>query len=173
MKKGKKDKSRIIGIVLVAIVVAVIAYFFVSSETMKPGELPSYVSGEVRAMYEWSKTPEGAALLEKIPCYCGCKYDGHKNAKNCFWRDDGTFDKHGMTCSVCHDIAKKAKLMNEEGKGVCKIRYEIDKFYASNRHLGTDTALPEGCTAYQATGDEPALPEGCGNADGDGVSCPV
>ena len=60
-------------------------------------------------VYEWAKTPEGAGLLEQMPCYCGCKYEGHKHVRHCYWRDDGSFDKHGITCSVCFDIAKKTK----------------------------------------------------------------
>ncbi|MEW6036541.1 MAG: PCYCGC motif-containing (lipo)protein, partial [Candidatus Micrarchaeota archaeon] len=91
------------------------------------------------------KTSEGKAILEDLPCYCGCKYEGHLHARHCFWRDDGTFDKHGTTCSVCLDIAKKAKAMHDEGKDICQIRGEIDQFYAPNAHLATPTPMPEGC----------------------------
>lgn len=139
------QKERIISLAVIIIFVGIIAYFFISSETLKPGEIPSYVTGEMRAMYEWSKTPEGAALLEQMPCYCGCKYEGHEHTRHCFWRDDGTFDKHGITCSVCLDIAKKTEQMHGEGKDICEIRKEIDSFYAPNVHLGTDTPMPEGC----------------------------
>ena len=146
MKKSKKTgKGKIIALLIVAAFAGIIAYFFISSETSKPGEIPSYVTGEMRAMYEYANTPQGAALLKQMPCYCGCKYEGHKHTAHCFWRDDGTFDKHGMTCSVCFDIAKKAKAMSEQGKDVCTIRKEIDKLYEPNKHLGTDTPMPPGC----------------------------
>lgn len=140
-------KEQIFGIGIVAIFAIVIGYFFFSSESVAPGEIPSYVTGEMRMIYEYANTPEGGALLEQIPCYCGCKYEGHKHTKNCYWRDDGTFDKHGITCSVCFDIATKAKAMKEEGKDVCAIRNEIDKFYEPNKHLGTETPMPAGCAA--------------------------
>jgi len=137
-------KEKIIAVAVILLFVGIIAYFFISSETAKD-QVPSYVTGEKRAIYEWAKTPEGAALLEQVPCYCGCKFEGHKHSRHCFWRDDGTFDKHGITCSVCFDIARKTRQMHEQGIDICTIRKEIDKFYEPNKHLGTDTPMPEGC----------------------------
>src|SRR3990167_9068513 len=107
-------KEKIIALIVILLFVGIIAYFFISSETAKD-QVPSYVTGEKRAIYEWAKTPEGAALLEQVPCYCGCKFEGHKHSRHCFWRDDGTFDKHGITCSVCFDIARKTRQMHEIG----------------------------------------------------------
>lgn len=138
------EKQKIVALIVIILFVGVIAYFFISSETAKT-EIPSYVTGEKRAVYEWAKTPEGVTLLEQIPCYCGCKYEGHKHSRHCFWRDDGTFDKHGITCSVCFDIAIKARQMRDEGKGVCEIVKEIDGFYAPNAHLRTETPMPTEC----------------------------
>ncbi len=138
------DKEKKIGLVVVVIFVAVVAYFFLTSGASTT-EVPSFVKGEMRTLYEWAKTPEGAVLLEDIPCYCGCKYEGHLHTRHCFWRDDGTFDKHGITCSVCFDIARKTKQMHEAGSDICEIRKTIDEFYAPNVHLGTETPMPEGC----------------------------
>ena len=137
-------KESMAGIVIVLIFLGVMVYFFTATETTK-SEIPLFVSGETRTIYEWAKTPDGATLLEQIPCYCGCKYEGHKNAYNCFWTDEGKFDKHSATCSVCLDIALKTKKMYDEGKDVCTIRKEIDKFYETNKNLETDTPLPAGC----------------------------
>ena len=131
---------------IVAVFLAVIGYFLYTS-SFASAEIPPHVTGEVREIYEWAKTPEGKLLLEEIPCYCGCKYEGHKHAGHCFWKDDGTFDKHGITCSVCLDIAKKARKSLLEGKSACYIRNDIDEFYKPNAHLGTLTPMPEGCSA--------------------------
>ena len=139
-------KERLIGLIIVIIFIGVIAYFFSSSSGTAKYEIPSYVTGEMRMIYEWAKTSEGAALLEQMPCYCGCKYEGHKHTRHCYWRDDGSFDKHGITCSVCFDIAKKTKEMHEQGIDICTIRKGVDKFYEPNKHLGTDTPIPQGCT---------------------------
>ena len=140
----KMEKEKIIAIVVILLFVGVIAYFLISSEAAKT-EIPPYVTGNKRVIYEWARTEEGIALLEQMPCYCGCKFEGHKHARHCFWRDDGTFDKHGITCSVCFDIAEKTKQMHEQGIDICTIRKEIDQFYEPNKHLGTDTPMPEGC----------------------------
>lgn len=153
MKKKRKhaNKSRgmkkesLAGLAIVIVFIGVIAYFFISSEAPK-GEIPAYVTGETRQLYEWAKTPDGAMLLEQVPCYCGCKYEGHLHARHCFWRDDGTFDKHGITCSTCLDIAKKSIAMLEQGNNTCQIRNSIDKFYEPNAELATSTPMPEGCT---------------------------
>ena len=141
----KLEKNKIIGLFVVLLFVGVIAYCFISSGGKATYEIPPYVTGEVRTVYEWAKTSPGKELLEQMPCYCGCKYEGHLHARHCYWRDDGSFDKHGITCSVCFDIAKKTKERYEEGKSICEIRKEVDSFYDPNKHLGTDTPMPEGC----------------------------
>lgn len=140
-------KENIIGLVVMVVFVGILAYFLLSSKISKPGEIPSYVTGEMRAIYEYAKTPEGAALLEQVPCYCGCKFEGHLHARHCYWRDDGTFDKHGITCSVCFDIAKKTREMSEQRKNICEIVKAVDDFYKPNAHLRTPTPMPEGCAA--------------------------
>ncbi|MBI4177138.1 MAG: hypothetical protein HY516_02125 [Candidatus Aenigmarchaeota archaeon] len=142
----KKHNDAPVGLVLVLFFAAAIIYLFASSDSAK-GQIPSYVTGDVRAVYEWARTQEGNDLLEQMPCYCGCKYEGHKHARHCFWRDDGSFDRHGTTCSTCLDIAKKTMQMSKQGKSVCEIRNEIDRFYAPNVNLGTNTPMPRGCAA--------------------------
>lgn len=144
-KKQKKQKGKIIGLVVIIVFVAVVAYFIVSSRYSS--DVPAYVTGEMREMYEWVKTPIGMELMEQVPCYCGCKFEGHLHARHCFWRDDGTFDTHGITCSGCFDVGKKTKEMYEDGKDICYIRKEIDAFYAPNADLATETPMPEGCVA--------------------------
>jgi len=165
------ETQKIIGLAVVLLFAGGVGYFFLTSESLPPGEIPDYVTGQDRVVYEWAGSEPGWSVLEQIPCYCGCKYEGHLHARHCYSRDDGTFDKHGLTCSVCFDIASKTKQMYEEGKNVCEIRYEIDKFYAANKNLATPTPLPEGCTAYEPIGNEPAVPQGCGNTSGSEGEC--
>ena len=138
------EQAKIAGLILVVVVLGGICYFFLSTETAK-AEIPGTVQGEMRVIYEWAKTPEGWAALEKVPCYCGCRFEGHLHARHCFWRDNGDFDKHGITCSVCLDIAKKVKAGLEEGKDICTLRNEVDAFYAPNVSLATPTPMPAEC----------------------------
>ncbi len=146
MNKPKAGLPSWVGIALVVVVAVVLGYFFLSSETAKD-QIPPHVTGVTREIYEWAQTPEGTVLLEQLPCYCGCKFEGHLHARHCFWRDNGDFDKHGITCSVCLDIAKKAKLMVSEGSDACTIRKSIDQFYLPNKTLATPTPMPNGCVA--------------------------
>ncbi len=107
--------------------------------------IPSSIIGETYAIYDWAMTPEGTALLEQVPCYCGCESGGHKHARHCFWTDDGAFDAHGDGCGQCLDIAAETRQMHEQGKGICEIRAEIDQQYSLIADFGTDTPMPEGC----------------------------
>mgnify|MGYP001558651022 FL=1 len=143
-KAVKQDMGKLLAGAVVLLVFAGIAYFFISSETSK-NTIPGNVTGEMRTIYEWARTPDGKALLEQLPCYCGCRFEGHLHARHCFWRDNGDFDKHGITCAVCLDIAKKAKALNADGKSVCEIRDDIDAFYAPNKDLSTPTPYPVEC----------------------------
>ncbi len=138
------DKGRIIGLIIVLAFVGGVAYFFLTSETAKK-EVPSYVTGDMREAYLWANSSEGRQVLENMPCYCGCVYAGHKSTLSCFWRDNGDFDKHGVTCTVCYDIAVKAREMHEQGKSMCEIRKAVDDFYKPNAHLATKTPMPPGC----------------------------
>src|SRR3989344_6295232 len=140
------EKSKIIGLAVVLVFFGVIAYFFFSTETAK-AEIPSHVTGEMREVYEWAKTPEGWEALEKMPCYCGCKFEGHLHSRHCFWRDNGDFDKHGITCSVCFDIAKRTKNELAEGKNICEILKGVDEFYKPNASLRKPTPIPAECSA--------------------------
>lgn len=146
MVAKKKFDAKWIGILFAVLVLGGIAYLFFSS-SVAGKEIPPYITGETRTIYEWAATPNGKMLLEQIPCYCGCKFEGHLHAWHCFWRDDGSFDKHGTTCSVCLDIGKKTKAMHEAGKSICEIRDAVDAFYAPNKALGTNTPYPSSCGA--------------------------
>ncbi len=136
-------KERIIGICVFAVFLIIILYFTLAKPAK--GEIPDHVTGNARQVYEWAKTPEGKAILEQVPCYCGCAYEGHKHARHCFWDDNGNFDSHATGCSTCMKIGEKAKKMNEEGKTVCEIRKEIDSFFAEHKDLATPTPMPQGC----------------------------
>jgi ribosomal protein L23 len=120
--------SKLVAGVAILIFFIVIGYLFFTSQVAGT-DIPPHVTGEMRDIYEWAKTPQGVALLESMPCYCGCKYEGHLHTRHCFWKDDGSFDKHGITCSVCLDIAKKVRAMNADGKTVCEIRQAVEAIF--------------------------------------------
>ena len=141
---NKKNVKNVISLIIVIIFIGTIS-FFLFRPKLKPYEIPSHVTGDTREIYEWAKTERGIEVLEQIPCYCGCKYEGHLHTRHCFWEDDGTFDDHGQTCGVCQHIGKTSMEMDNEGKDICEIRNFIDDFYVENILMSTDTPMPEGC----------------------------
>ena len=90
---------------------------------------PARFTGRVAEGYRIAK--ERPALLERIPCYCGCYFDsGHQNSLDCFK------DHHGETCELCLTIALRAEELEKQGYGVADIKKIIDRDYAPRRGIG-------------------------------------
>ena len=67
-------------------------------------------------------------VLSIVKCYCGClKNQGHKNNRDCFFNEDGSFDLMGLNCGLCVKTAIIAKQMLDEGKTVQEISDYVDK----------------------------------------------
>lgn len=75
-------------------------------------------------------------VLEYVPCYCGCETAGHSGNADCFVESrnaDGTvreWDTHGMACTICIDVARKAMQLHTSGATVQDIRVAIEDEYA-------------------------------------------
>ena len=75
-------------------------------------------------------------VLEYVPCYCGCETAGHGGNADCFVESrnaDGTvraWDTHGMACTICIDVAHKARQLHTSGATVQDIRAAIESDYA-------------------------------------------
>jgi len=112
-----------------------------------PGKdpIPANITGDLRVAYAFALTEEGNDLLEQMPCFCMCKNLGHMHTRDCFWTDEGKWDKHGVRCRICVEIAMNTKLMYEDGKDVCEIREKIDSHYQWIAEHATETPMPEGC----------------------------
>ena len=71
---------------------------------------------------------ERPALLEQMPCYCGCYLkDGHQNQLDCFR------DRHGETCPMCLQIAKQAAELEDRGYAAEDIKKIIDRRFAPRK----------------------------------------
>ena len=88
----------------------------------------------VRAAYEFAaRNPD---ILEYVPCFCGCQTAGHQGNADCFVAErnpDGSvreWDTHGMSCTVCIDVARDSMQMHASGAAVRDIRAAIDSKYA-------------------------------------------
>ena len=82
-------------------------------------------SAEIAEAYRFAKeNPQG--VLSKIKCYCGCLEQDHKNNRDCFFNEDGSFDLMGLNCGLCVKTALTAKEMLSQGKTVQEISDYVD-----------------------------------------------
>ena len=100
----------------------------------------------VQQVYEFAaRHPE---VLQYVPCYCGCEQLGHKGNHDCFVRERAAngdvvaWDEHGTECTVCIDVATRARQLHAEGKSVADIRSTIEKDYAGRMTNKTPTPHP-------------------------------
>ena len=88
------------------------------------------------------------AVLERIPCYCGCASEGHRSNLSCFvagFRGDGTpiWTDHSFHCEMCVHIAREVMLMTSLGMPLVDVRAAIDQHYSTeSHHRPTNTPLP-------------------------------
>jgi hypothetical protein len=65
------------------------------------------------------------AVLEQVPCYCGCYFkDGHQNLLDCFR------DRHAENCETCQKIARRADALSRQGYAAEDIKPTIDREFA-------------------------------------------
>jgi hypothetical protein len=88
----------------------------------------------IRAAYTFAaQHPE---VLSYVPCFCGCENAGHRGNHDCFVRERAAngdvirWDEHGVECTICIDVATRARVLHAEGKSVADIRATIEKDYA-------------------------------------------
>jgi Protein of unknown function with PCYCGC motif len=78
-----------------------------------------------------------AETLHYIPCFCGCRSQGHQSNLHCYVRRqaaDGRvieWDSHGRMCPMGHDITGDAMLWHEQGTPLTEIRADIEREYSS------------------------------------------
>jgi hypothetical protein len=83
--------------------------------------------------------------LQYIPCYCGCRSQGHGSVHHCHVRRrsaDGRvteWDGHGRICPLGADISGDAVLWHQSGVPLEQIRADIEREYSSR---GPATSTP-------------------------------
>jgi hypothetical protein len=78
-----------------------------------------------------------ADTLQYMPCYCGCREQGHQSVHHCFVKRrsaDGRvmeWDGHGRICPMGADIAGDATSSHQQGTPLAQIRLDIEREYGS------------------------------------------
>lgn len=92
---------------------------------------PALFGGKVAEGYRIAR--ERPALLERLPCYCGCYLTaGHQNNLDCFR------DRHGETCDMCVQIALEAERLARAGYGAADIKAIVDRRFAPRKGHGME-----------------------------------
>jgi hypothetical protein len=80
-------------------------------------------SGRIATAYRTAK--ERPALLERMPCYCGCYLtQGHQNNLDCFR------DQRAAGDEMCVAIAQRARELEDDGYSVADVKALIDRAFA-------------------------------------------
>lgn len=97
-----------------------------------------------RAIYAFAGAkPE---VLQYIPCYCGCRTQGHRSNHDCYVKHrspDGRvtdWSDHGLMCPLGPDITGDVMLWHERGRPLSTIRHDIDQEFGSR---GPATPTPD------------------------------
>ena len=75
--------------------------------------------------------------LQYIPCYCGCRSQGHGSVHHCHVKRrsaDGRvteWNDHGRICPLGPDIAGDAVLWRQRGTALAQVRADIEEEYSS------------------------------------------
>lgn len=93
-----------------------------------------------------------AEVLRYIPCYCGCRGQGHTSNYDCYVREvrpDGSvqLDPHALGCGICVGITRDVAQLAAAGTPLPAIRAAIDTSY-SPAGPGTNTPLPPADQTY-------------------------
>lgn len=100
----------------------------------------------VTAAYQFAA--EHPEVLSYIPCFCGCQQAGHRGNHECFVRSRAAngdiieWDEHGVECTVCIDVATRARQMHASGASVADIRAAVDREFGPLSPTMTPTPMP-------------------------------
>lgn len=129
-------------LITAVLALAVLASACSSSAQGQEG-LPSFAYNSRESLEGYRFAVANQELISQIPCYCGCARlsggQNHKSLKNCYLKDDGSFDAHASSCDICNKIALDVKAWQKEGFAVKDIRARVDDKY---RDYGDPTDTP-------------------------------
>ncbi|MCQ5365699.1 PCYCGC domain-containing protein [Anoxybacillus salavatliensis] len=118
----------------------------IREETASVHELPSFLASYNESMVHlYEQVAAHRALLENIPCYCGCgESAGHENNYDCFVYENKSngaivWDDHATKCGVCLEIASISIEQYEKGMSIKDIRHFIDETYKEGYAKPTPT----------------------------------
>jgi hypothetical protein len=99
-------------------------------EAAEQREFPPFVYNSAQTLKAYTTAVQIAEVLPLMPCYCNCgEAHGHKSLKDCFFKEDGSFNDHGAFCEICDREVADIAQWQEEGHTLERIRELIDEKY--------------------------------------------
>ncbi len=149
IQKNKGNTTLIIGVVAVILIAGAAYALFsggggsTSTKTSNQIKFPSYVYTNPLTLKAYTYATEHPDMLEQIPCYCGCGgHSGHRFLRDCFIRDDWTYDEHASFCDTCVGEAIKVQDYLAQGKTLTEARALIDQEYGTKFPGQNTNTLP-------------------------------
>src|SRR3990172_7541357 len=146
--KKKGNNTLIIGAVAVILLAAIGYVFFSGADSNKDKQdsnikFPDYVYTDALALKGYTYATNHPDILEQIPCYCGCGgHSGHRFLRDCFIKDDRTYEEHARYCDVCIGEAMKVQSYLASGKTLKEARALIDNEYGPKYGEGRTNTPP-------------------------------
>ena len=111
-----------------------------------PGMATRAFTGDWQGPYAFAAL--NSESLRFIPCYCGCRREGHQSVLACYMKGftpDGVpmWSDHAFTCETCVNIVREVLLMSRQGTSPRAIRASIDEHHGGVLTRPTDTPLPK------------------------------
>lgn len=108
-----------------------------SRPNLKSKELPEYVYANEQVLKGYKSAIALYDIYEKMPCYCGCvdmrhgaEVIQHKNLRDCFIKDDGSYEEHAAGCELCVVIALDVYGDYIRGASIKEIRTAVERDYS-------------------------------------------
>jgi peroxiredoxin len=88
------------------------------------------------------------ALTDRLPCFCGCRHNGHRSLSDCFVEHRGKqqqplrWNEHAIQCGLCLGLAQEAERLAGLGLTPADIRQRLEQTYDSEDDAPVQTAPP-------------------------------
>lgn len=129
-------KSKWIIILGIFISLIFVSYITLFSNISNAQGLPKYALQNERVKEAYLFAKDNRAFLDGINCYCGCMNgtsEGriHKDGlEDCFLKENGQFEIHGSSCTICLSEALEVKSLLAQNKTKEEIKKIIEEKYA-------------------------------------------
>lgn len=117
-----------------------LAVFLLGRSPVEGRQFPSYAYNSSFTLQGYQAALNNQDMLPVMPCYCGCGPGQHHiSLKDCFFKEDGSFNDHASNCHLCVEEAAFIAEQRSKGQSAKEIRAQIEEKYSPH---GPGTKTP-------------------------------